>query len=860
MTLEELIEAQLDGQSPEVPEELRAEFERAMAAHRALGEVVDETLVEPSTGAEDRLPPALPADYEVERELGRGGMGVVYLVRQKSLGRDVALKVLRPGEQAFGPLLKRFQDEARHLARLRHPNIVSIHEVGDAEGEPYFTMDYIAGESLATVLQRGALSPTQAVASLKEVTSAIQHAHSQGIIHRDLKPSNVLIDADGHAYVTDFGLARDVTQAVGHTQTGAILGTPQYMAPEQALGQSDRIGEATDLHGLGMLLYEMLTGRPPYGSDAAARVVVRLLHEEPKPLRQLDSRIPRDLETICLKALQKRPEDRYPTATALQEDLRRFEAGESILARRQPLWRKAVRTLRRHAWQVALGAAVMVIGALLLVVMQDRSVQQLVLWGNLELQEQRPLEAISYFERALKAAGETERPEVLSRLSLAIQLLSDEAQAIQRAVELVGTYPELSFGSRDYLVAQALATRERARQQSGGVKAHEEQRISLAERRLEQFVEGKTGTEEQRQDALRLLSLFRTSREAIGRPVNPLDGYVATLPTGSVDELTALATDGWQSAWVRAKAAYVLAKECDAAGNAEEARRWARTAVELAARIYPYYSGIRPRITTIRPQPDANVDAPECVLVREMAELRTRLDGDFPLPRGAVRVRINGVPIPPEVDFKVMLDLTATDLTSGERGQVERLNRALALEADGTATVGVLNGRYRVRLLGTSNVVDATQFGDLTQRLRSDWSDWPSEIEVKGETVELPPLRIWLADIMKLTSPASLASVDLRSEVFRWEPVANAMRYRLHCYLVEETPAPTQRWLAFAPQTTATAVCLGALPREDQAKLRAELLAGRTLGWRVQAEDATGRTIGESQEQRLVTITHGLDE
>src|SRR5262249_8419421 len=213
----------------------------------------------------------VPGDYEMVRGLGRGGMGVVYLANQKSLGRPVAVKVLRPGEATFAPLVKRFLDEARHLARLRHPNIVSIHEIGQAGSEPYFTMDYVEGQPLSALLARGRrstsqpgpatgtapaapadggaapaehtpharLAPTHALALLKQAAAGVQHAHEHGIIHRDLKPGNILVDAAGQAYVTDFGLARDRAQSSKLTASGEILGTPAYMAPEQARGQKE---------------------------------------------------------------------------------------------------------------------------------------------------------------------------------------------------------------------------------------------------------------------------------------------------------------------------------------------------------------------------------------------------------------------------------------------------------------------------------------------------------------------------------------------------------------------------------------------------------------------------------------------
>ena len=356
MTLEQLVENHLNGEEAEIPSELRAEFDAAIAAHNAIQYALAETILVPDASVDDRPPPQLSDDYEIVRELGRGGMGVVYLASQQSLGRDIAVKVLRPGELTYGPLVRRFMEEARHLARLRHPNIVSVYEIGEAEGEPYFTMDYVEGESLANVLYTEHLSPSRTLTILKQAAEAVQHAHSHGIIHRDLKPGNILLDANHQAYVTDFGLARDMTQNANLTRSGEIMGTPAYMAPEQARGESDLIGEATDVHALGAVMYEMLTGMAPYGCDSPANVLVRLLKDDPQPLRRLDRRIPRDLETMCLKALSKSPAQRYASVRAFLEDIRRFESGEPVLARRPGAMYHTIKFIRRH-WKTATAIA-----------------------------------------------------------------------------------------------------------------------------------------------------------------------------------------------------------------------------------------------------------------------------------------------------------------------------------------------------------------------------------------------------------------------------------------------------------------------------------------------------------------------
>src|SRR5262245_17960309 len=313
MNLEDLLDAAIDGLAPAVPDELHEDFTRAFAGYQALQYALGETLLIPEAPLLERPPPALPDDYAIVRELGRGGMGIVYLVKQRSLDRLVAVKVLRPGEITFGPLVRRFMAEARHLARLRRPNIVSVHEVGEAGDEPFFSMDYIDGEPLSALLARERLSPSRALAIVKQAAEGVAHAHQLGIIHRDLKPGNILIDDAGRAYVSDFGLARNTAQESDMTHSGFVLGTPQDMAPEQALGQSQLVGEATDVHALGAILYEALTGHPAYGCDGAMNVLVRLAHEDPVPPRQREPRISRELETICLKALAKQPVARYPT-------------------------------------------------------------------------------------------------------------------------------------------------------------------------------------------------------------------------------------------------------------------------------------------------------------------------------------------------------------------------------------------------------------------------------------------------------------------------------------------------------------------------------------------------------------------
>jgi WD40 repeat protein len=293
--------------------------------------------------------PAVPG-YDIVAELGRGGMGVVYRAKQLSLRREVALKMVLAGAHASPEELSRFRQEAEAVAALQHPNIVQIHEIGEHEGRPFFSLEFLGGGNLAQYAARQALPPREAAELVAVLARALHHAHERHIVHRDLKPANILLGETSStrtAKVTDFGLAKRVNES-GQTQSGAVMGTPSYMAPEQAAGKISAIGPLVDVYALGAILYELLTRRPPFRGETLLETLEQVRSREPIPPRQLQPRLHRDLDTICLKALAKDPGKRYATALALAEDLERFANGESILARREGFVEKTWRRVRRH--------------------------------------------------------------------------------------------------------------------------------------------------------------------------------------------------------------------------------------------------------------------------------------------------------------------------------------------------------------------------------------------------------------------------------------------------------------------------------------------------------------------------------
>ena len=356
---------------------LRERLDALLRAHDAAPSFLPDS---PAASAFDaHLPNRIVGDYELLEEIARGGMGVIYRARQRKLNRVVAVKMILAGQFASPEQAQRFRAEAEAVARLQHPNIVRIHDTGEYEGRPYFSMDYVDGPNLGALAHGKPLASRRAAAYVQRIAEAIHYAHEQGVLHRDLKPSNILIDAADQPRVTDFGLSTRLgnrgglkTEVASRPQGGAdnpspyplapkltlpgqIIGSPNYMAPEQASAQRGDVGPASDVYSLGAILFHLLTGRPPFQAEAIEEILLQLLNEEPPPPRLLNASVPRDLETICLKCLTKRADRRYPGAKALADDLQRFLNGEPIQARRAgPVARVLKWSVRHPARTVAL--------------------------------------------------------------------------------------------------------------------------------------------------------------------------------------------------------------------------------------------------------------------------------------------------------------------------------------------------------------------------------------------------------------------------------------------------------------------------------------------------------------------------
>jgi serine/threonine protein kinase/predicted Zn-dependent protease len=402
--------------------------------------------------------------YEILAELGRGGMGVVYEARQVGLNRLVALKMIRSPALADADQIARFRAEAEAVARLQHPNIIQIHEIGEVDGAPYFSLELATGGSLQDL--RGVPVAAQPAAHLLEMLArAVQFAHEHGIVHRDLKPANILLQGSGGRgqeagvrrqesavrsqrlhflaadsspltpKITDFGLAKRLDSASEHTRNGALLGTPSYMAPEQAAARPEAVTPAVDVYALGAILYELLTGRPPFRGTTALETIYQVVHQEVVPPRQLQPRVPRDLETICLTCLDKYPARRYASALILAEDLHRYQAGEPIQARPTPVWERGWKWLRRHpALAAASITAILVLATLM--VLHDMDLENRLAEARQQTRRHEIREELSQIGNALNAQQWREAQERLQQAGHHLDQLAQEVAVAGDAEEL----------------------------------------------------------------------------------------------------------------------------------------------------------------------------------------------------------------------------------------------------------------------------------------------------------------------------------------------------------------------------------------------------------------------------------------
>jgi serine/threonine-protein kinase len=394
--------------------------------------------------------PRIPG-YEVEAVLGRGGMGVVFKARHLKLKRVVALKMLLAGAYAGPEELARFRREAEAVAALHHPNIVQVHDAGEIAGRPYFTMECVEGGTLSRSLADKPQPPRRAAELVATLASAVRFAHQSGFIHRDLKPANVLLTSDGVPKITDFGLVRSIASGPEVTRTGDFLGTPCYMAPEQAAGRASAVGPAADIYALGAVLFEMLTGRPPFDGETAAETVQKVIAEEPAPPSRWNAKVPRDLDTICLKCLQKSPARRYASAQDLADDLHRFLDGKPVLARPVGIFERAGKWARRRPAAALLALVLLVVSA---------AAAGTVFWLRQQeadrraANEQRQGQAREALETALRRADDL-RGE--GRWKEALVVLADASPQLAEA-DSPSLEERLRQAQADFQNADALAT------------------------------------------------------------------------------------------------------------------------------------------------------------------------------------------------------------------------------------------------------------------------------------------------------------------------------------------------------------------------------------------------------------------
>jgi eukaryotic-like serine/threonine-protein kinase len=439
---------------------------------KGITEEHDETLPSISSQPIDTTPLPDPVyqsfgPYELRREIAHGGMGIVYQAYQPSLNRMAAIKMLLHGPWASPEQIERFQREAESAAQIKHPNIVTIFEVGEVEGQPFIAMEYIEGIPLSEKLKGSPFTPARAAELLRTVALAIHCAHEHGIVHRDLKPSNILIDSQGQPQITDFGLAKRMDDDTNLTLTGQVLGSPNYLPPEHVFGEKSELKPESDIYAMGVILYELLTGRPPFMAESVHETLVQIREREPVALRLLSPTVPKDLETICLKCLRKEPNKRYFSAQELADELKRFQNGEPIVARPLSTWGRLVGWRRRNpglALAIAMVLLVFLAGFLTTWSQwlraeahaeksDERLLQLYTANGERQLDAGHHFDALSWFGEAFSLA----KPESSESASLRFRIENLLATTPRQARRFLHTNPirSLRFSSDERLLLTA---------------------------------------------------------------------------------------------------------------------------------------------------------------------------------------------------------------------------------------------------------------------------------------------------------------------------------------------------------------------------------------------------------------------